>query len=159
MGDHTETIEIDFDPTIISYEQLLQIFWKSHNPCRGQSYGGRQYMSILLYHNEKQKEVAFRTMEQVNGDVQTEVSSYSKFYVAEDYHQKYYLKRYQKAMSVVQRLFPTEEEITNATLTARLNGLVKGYITMEKLKEEIRAWNLAEGNVKNVLAVLDEIRW
>jgi hypothetical protein len=48
IGNHTETLEIDFDPTIISYEEILDIFWKNHNPLRVNDYKGRQYMSLLL---------------------------------------------------------------------------------------------------------------
>lgn len=163
MGDHTETLEIDFDPTIISFEQILQLFWSSHNPTRGQSYGGRQYMSLLLYHNDHQKELAKKTKEEqerfIKAEIQTEVSPYAKFYLAEDYHQKYYLKRHKNAIEQLNRLFQTEEAFTDATLTARLNGLVKGYLTMDQLKTEIDEWDIGIENVKVLKDLVNQIRW
>jgi peptide-methionine (S)-S-oxide reductase len=163
MGDHTETIEIDFESTIISYEQILQVFWENHNPQRDQAYGGRQYMSLLLYHNETQKEVAERTKKQqgklLQGEIQTKISPYESFYLAEDYHQKYYLKRYKNAMIVLGRLLPTEETITNATVVARLNGLVRGFVTPAELKREMEGWNISEDRVRVLKDLVDEIRW
>lgn len=163
MGDHTESIEIDFDSTIISYEQILQFFWENHNPLRDQAYGGRQYMSLLLYHNETQKELVERTKKQqaklLQGEIQTEISRYSRFYLAEDYHQKYYLKRYKNALLVLGRLFQTEDSMTNATVVARLNGLVKGFVTPAELKREVESWNISEQHVRVLKDLVDEIRW
>src|SRR5262249_18399740 len=53
LGDHTETLQIDFDPTVITYEQLLEVFWHTHNPC-AQPWS-RRYMSTVFYHGESQK--------------------------------------------------------------------------------------------------------
>ena len=62
LGDHAETIEIDFDPTKTSYAALLDVFWRSHNPCSrppGSQYSGsRQYMSAVFYHGAEQKRLA-----------------------------------------------------------------------------------------------------
>jgi peptide-methionine (S)-S-oxide reductase len=97
MGDHTETIQIDYDPEIISFENILDVFWKNHNPLRS-SFGSRQYMSIILYHDDNQKELALKTKkdweDMLDGEIQTEMVPYSVFYNAEDYHQKYYLRWY-----------------------------------------------------------------
>lgn len=163
MGDHTECIEIEFDSTIISFEQILDVFWGNHNPQRDQAYGGRQYMSLLLYRNDTQKELAEKTKKQqaefLRGEIQTEISPYERFYLAEEYHQKYYLKRYKNAMMVLARLFQTEETITNATVVARLNGLVKGFVTPAELKREIEDWNISEDRVRVLKDLVDEIRW
>ena len=53
LGDHTETLQIDFDPDVITYDELLEIFWASHNP--GRKSWSRQYMAAVFYHNHKQK--------------------------------------------------------------------------------------------------------
>ena len=58
MGDHTEIIEIDFDPSMIDYCVIINIFWTHHNAKRMNQYRQRQYMSLLLYHNKEQKEKA-----------------------------------------------------------------------------------------------------
>jgi len=63
LGDHTETIEIDFDPGVISYEKLLDIFWRSHHP--GQPAWSRQYRAVIFYHGERQKALALKTRDQV----------------------------------------------------------------------------------------------
>ena len=56
LGDHTEAVAIDFDPTVISYEDLLKRFWEGHH-C-GTNFGGRQYMNAVFYHNPAQKKLA-----------------------------------------------------------------------------------------------------
>ena len=163
MDDHTETIEMDFDPTIISYEELLQLFWKNHNPLRGQFYGGRQYMSLLLYHNGTQKELVEKTKREwertLEGKIKTEIAPCEKFYRAEDYHQKYYLKRYGNAVEMLKRIFPTEADFTDATITARLNGLVKGYVTLDDIKSEIGDWHLNDDQARDLIVLVNQLSW
>jgi methionine-S-sulfoxide reductase len=94
LGDHSETIEIDYDPTVIPYRALLDVFWRSHSPTiRSWS---RQYASIIFYHSEEQKRMAeeSRTMtaSRLHGAVATEIVPYTGFTLAEDYHQKHALQ-------------------------------------------------------------------
>lgn len=163
MGDHTESIEVDFHPEIISYDELLNVFWDNHNPLRDSFYKGRQYMSLLLYHNESQKELAQKTKEKLeqslNGDIQTEIAPYSNFYVAEDYHQKYYLKRYRKAVEQVKNIFPSHKDFVNSTIAARLNGFVGGHRNLAQLKEEIEEWGLNPEESKKLVELLNDIKW
>jgi len=95
IGDHSETVQIDYDPTKISYEKLLDVFWNSHNPTIEQ--WSSQYGSIIFYHNENQKNTALASMqwkEAGSGQkIYTKVIPFSEFYLAEDYHQKYYLQQ------------------------------------------------------------------
>ena len=95
LGDHTESVEIDYDPTVISYRELLEIFWKSHDP--GSRAGSRQYMSAIFYHNEEQKKLAVESMKREEAGtrrkIYTEISPFSRFYRGEDYHQKFYLRQ------------------------------------------------------------------
>jgi peptide-methionine (S)-S-oxide reductase len=162
MGDHTETLEIDFDPKKISFEEVIEEFWKNHNPLRD-SYKGRQYMSILLYHDDTQKNVALKTKkdweEVLKGEIQTEIVPYSKFFMAEDYHQKYYLKRRQSTIDTLSTLYPTHQDLVNSTLVARLNGFVRGYGNLESIKREIRDWELGLNNQQAIINVLNSIRW
>ena len=58
LGDHTETIDVEFDPDVTSYEDMLKLFWKNHDPS---SKCSRQYMSAIFYHDEGQREAAERT--------------------------------------------------------------------------------------------------
>ena len=95
---HAEAILIEFNPEIVSYGKLLEIFWKIHDPTTLNRQGldiGNQYRSAVFYFNEKQKELAIKSKEKENkkykNKIVTEITKASKFYPAEDYHQKYYL--------------------------------------------------------------------
>ena len=108
LGDHTETVQIDYDPEKLSYDDLLKVFWSTHNPCY-RPYS-RQYASLILYHNDQQKKAALRTKQaEVNRrreKVHTEVLPLSRFYLAEDYHQKYYLQSRQVFKSHFRSIYP-----------------------------------------------------
>jgi len=91
---HAEAIQINFDPEIISYEKLLEIFFHLHDPTTLNRQGndvGTQYRSVIFYHNEKQKKTAEKTKVKVAKAV-TEIVPFTNFYKAEDYHQHYYEK-------------------------------------------------------------------
>lgn len=163
MGDHTETIQIDFDPEIITYEELLDIFWESHHPTSKSIFRDRQYMSLLMYHDDSQKQMALaskRKWEETLGkNIQTEFVPDAAFYPAEDYHQKYFLKRFKKVTAALHTLYPTEEELRDATVVARLNGFVRGRGSMEALKNEISKWGWSEKEEKETFDVLNSLRW
>ncbi|HSJ55628.1 MAG TPA: peptide-methionine (S)-S-oxide reductase, partial [Anaerolineae bacterium] len=88
LGNHAETIEIDYDPQQITYEELLELFWRSHEPAT-RPYS-RQYASIIFYHDEEQKRLAEETMareaERRGRSLYTEIVPYERFWPAEDYH-------------------------------------------------------------------------
>jgi peptide-methionine (S)-S-oxide reductase len=94
---HAEVAQITFDPMKITYEQLLEMFWKSHDPTtlnrQGADVGG-QYRSVIFYHDERQREAAERLKLQAqnmfDGPIVTEVKPLKEFYPAENYHQDYY---------------------------------------------------------------------
>jgi peptide-methionine (S)-S-oxide reductase len=96
---HAEAIQIKFDPSIITYEQLLEIFFKLHDPTTSNQQGadiGEQYRSAVFYHSDAQKEATEKVIEQFEKEkiyddpIVTEVTPFSNFYEAEDYHQDYY---------------------------------------------------------------------
>jgi len=93
LDDHTESVEIVFDPNKISYAELLKHFWQEHDPTVKHK---TQYKSIILYHNNEQKKLAeanLKEEEQKLGQkIATEIRPAQTFYRAEDYHQKYYQK-------------------------------------------------------------------
>lgn len=89
-----ESIQITFDPTIISFETLLDVFWHMHDPKTLNQQGndiGPQYRSAIFYHDEEQKRIAEASKKKVAGAV-TEIVPFTAFYPAEDYHQDYYKK-------------------------------------------------------------------
>lgn len=162
MGDHTETVEIDFDPTIISYEEILRKFWQNHYPNRG-NYKGRQYISMLRYRSGQQKEAIKKVrkeMERNLGEaIETEIAEYENFTMADERHQKYYLKRYPNTLQQLQDLFPKPELLIDSTFAARLNGFVKGYGKLRLLKNEIALWNIDEEDREVLLNKLETIKW
>src|SRR4030042_5267709 len=96
---HAEAIQIKFDPKIISYNKLLEIFWVTHDPTtltRQGSDVGTQYRSVIFYHDEEQKEKAERSKVELEKSVKlskkvvTAIEPFEKFYPAEGYHQNYY---------------------------------------------------------------------
>lgn len=95
---HAEVTQIHFDPKIISYTELLEIFWSSHNPTTLNQQGadkGTQYRSAIFYHDEKQKEIAQESMKNVapkiwQDPIVTEITAFEVFYEAENYHQNYF---------------------------------------------------------------------
>lgn len=91
---HAESIQITFDPKIISYEKLLEIFFHLHDPTTRNRQGndvGTQYRSVIFYHNKMQKKTAESAKAAIPNAV-TEIVPYTNFYKAEDYHQHYYEK-------------------------------------------------------------------
>lgn len=96
---HAEVVQIEFDPSKISYEQLLEIFWEAHDPTTMDRQGadtGSQYRSIILYQDETQKQAAQKSKQQAalkfKDPIVTEIVPLTKFYPAEDYHQHYFRK-------------------------------------------------------------------
>ncbi len=97
---HAEAIQVEYDPTITSYEELLMIFWSNHNPTTLNSQGpdvGEQYRSAVFYHTQEQEAVAQKMKEKLQDSamkrfgkkIVTEIKQASTFYKAEEYHQKY----------------------------------------------------------------------
>ena len=95
---HAETVLVAFDPTIVSYDELLRVFWQSHDPTAGRS-PGSQYRSVIFYHTPEQKKVAFESKARLEKSaanhrpVATEIVSAGPFWRAEDYHQQFEEKR------------------------------------------------------------------
>ena len=96
---HAEVVQLLYDPKKISYDELLEIFWKTHDPTTLNRQGadeGTQYRSVIYYHNDEQKKLAESYKKKLdeagafNGPIVTEISPSSTFYKAEDYHQNYY---------------------------------------------------------------------
>ena len=148
MGDHTESIEITYDPKVISYDELLDIFWESHSPT-SRPYS-RQYMSMIMYNSNTQRRAAEASLKRwerkLGGSIQTVIQEAGKFTSAEDYHQKYYLKNNGVLMDDLRKFYRREADITNSTAAARLNGYIAGHGSLEELVEEIDSFGLsAEG--------------
>ena len=100
---HTEVVRVFFDPSLVSYEELLQVFWENHDPTQGMRQGndvGTQYRSAIFVHSDEQRRLAqaSRTAyeralrDHGHGAITTEVTPAPPFYYAEEYHQQYLAK-------------------------------------------------------------------
>ncbi len=94
---HAEAVKIEFDPAKVSYEELMDVFWKIHDPTQLNRQGpdvGTQYRSAIFYFDDKQKKAAEKSKENEQNKhkktIVTQIVPASEFYPAEDYHQKYY---------------------------------------------------------------------
>jgi peptide-methionine (S)-S-oxide reductase len=96
---HAEVVQITYNPNVVSYQDLLEVFFQTHDPTTLNRQGndeGTQYRSVIFYHNETQKEIAEKIKTALNqsgafqNPIVTEISPATTFYVAEDYHQNYY---------------------------------------------------------------------
>ena len=96
---HAEVVQVTFDPNVISYEELLKIFFTAHDPTTPNRQGadvGTQYRSIILYHNEQQRLTAEKVIREVtaegiwNAPIVTKLEPFTAFYKAEPYHQEYF---------------------------------------------------------------------
>ena len=97
---HAEALQIIYNPKIITYEQLLETFWMTHDPTQKNRQGpdiGTQYRSAIFYHDKEQKQKAERSKKQKEKElgikIQTEITPAKEFYPAEEYHQKYLKKQ------------------------------------------------------------------
>lgn len=99
---HAEVVQVTYDPAIVSYEKLLEVFWQNHNPTLLNRQGpdvGSQYRSVIFYHNEQQKELAQQAIDDLTAakkypkPIVTAIVPASTFYAAEEYHQKYLQKK------------------------------------------------------------------
>jgi peptide-methionine (S)-S-oxide reductase len=100
---HAEVVLVVFDPAVVSYDELLKVFWESHDPTQGMRQGndiGTQYRSAIFTYSDVQRDAARRSLEAYQGELQragfgditTEIQPLAQFYYAEDYHQQYLAK-------------------------------------------------------------------
>ena len=96
---HAEVLQVTYAPDVISYQELLEIFWKTHDPTTLNQQGndfGTQYRSVIFTHNEEQQKLAQECKKKLDAagiwedPIVTEITPFSNFYIAEKYHQNYY---------------------------------------------------------------------
>jgi peptide-methionine (S)-S-oxide reductase len=157
IGDHTETVQVDFDPRRITYAQLLDIFWKSHNPSR-QSWS-RQYLNVIFYHDDEQRRQALESKAAVENKrgrkVKSEVLPLRSFTLAEDYHQKYLLKQHVNLKNEMTRIYPHHRDFIDSTAVARLNGYVGGNGGSAQLRREIDRLGLYEAGKRELTEIVN----
>jgi peptide-methionine (S)-S-oxide reductase len=139
LGDHSETIQIDYDPNQITYEELLGIFWDNHSPT-SRPYS-RQYASVIFTHDEEQQRLALETKAREEAErgqtIYTEIVPFTEFWLAEDYHQKHSLRQKRDLMEELTAIYPDPSDFANSTAVARVNGYLGGHGTLEQFEAEI----------------------
>jgi len=100
---HAEVVQVEFDPKIVPYEKLLEVFWSTHNPTQKNRQGpdeGTQYRSAIFYYSELQEKIAEKSIKEAQkkfkDKIATEIVKANTFYKAEEYHQKYLMKKGRK---------------------------------------------------------------
>jgi peptide-methionine (S)-S-oxide reductase len=158
LGDHSETIRIEYDPSEIPYQELLDVFWCSHSPTSRPL--SRQYMSIIFYHDEEQRKLAEASRDKLQTetglDIYTAIVPAGKFYPAEDYHQKYYLRQLDELADEYKAIYPDIGDFVRSTAVARANGYAGGYGTPDTLKEEIGSLGLSSRGIEIISGIADK---
>ncbi len=127
LGDHTEVVQVVYDPELLSYEELLETFWTNHD--WHSSAPKRQYRSVVLAHDDDQYEIARRERaaiaERTGRSPATDIERLSEFYSAEPSHQKYELRSRPTVGDELETLYG--DSFVDSTVVARLNGFVAGH--------------------------------
>ncbi|KAA9410314.1 peptide-methionine (S)-S-oxide reductase [Haloarcula hispanica] len=127
LGDHTEVVQVEYDPEAVRYEDLLAVFWANHTPFSAPR--KRQYRGVVLAHNDQQRETAKRTREELESrtgkSVETAIEALDRFYLAEGYHQKYELRSTPVVADELEDRYG--DAFVDSTVAARLNGFVAGH--------------------------------
>jgi len=132
--------QLDFDPRVLSYEELLDSIWKNRRGGRAYS---RQYMEAVFPGNAEQERIA-----RARG-ISAPIIAGARFYLAEDYHQKYYLRHDATLMRELASYTPAE--LVESTVAARLNGYVAGKATAAQLQEELPRLGLSAAANEHLL--------
>jgi len=127
LGDHTEVVQVEYDPDAVSYRALLDVVWANHDPFSAPH--KRQYRGVVLVHDDRQREVAQQTREELESrtgkSVETAIETLDRFYLAEGYHQKYELRSTPVVADELEDIYG--DAFVDSTVAARLNGFVAGH--------------------------------
>lgn len=156
MGDHTETLRVEYDPRVISYDQLLEVFWSLQDPT-AEPYL-RQYRNATFVLDEHQKQLAEQSKvalaSKTGRPVKTAIEAAGIFTDAEDYHQKYYLRRADQLMQGLRPLYDDEKSLIASTEAARVNGFLGCHGDPQTLAADVASLGLPEKTGQEFLEYL-----
>jgi peptide-methionine (S)-S-oxide reductase len=139
LGGHAEALQVDFDPAVTSFDELLDLFWQSHDAFRP-SWSG-QYRSIAFFHTPEQEAAARRSRERLAGAAgrvpATEILPGDTFWPAEQYHQKYRLQHHQELNAEYRAIYPAFVDYLDSTAVARVNGYLGGEGRADRFEQEL----------------------
>ncbi|MFP3953551.1 MAG: peptide-methionine (S)-S-oxide reductase MsrA [Candidatus Acetothermia bacterium] len=146
LGDHTESIQVDYYPEQVTFVDLVDIFWAYHNPT-SRSHSA-QYANVLYYHDTEQKKIAEESKRRIEGEldkkVHTQVKEMGRFYPAEDYHQKHRLRGSGVFFDELNSIYSNPDNFRDSTAAARLNGFLAGNGSSDYVKEIIDELGLSD---------------
>jgi peptide-methionine (S)-S-oxide reductase len=155
IGDHSESLEVVFDPKLISYEALLTEFLAAHNPC-GRANVSRQYRAAVFYANEEQRQLAELALErrvvECEGPVSTAIEPATPFALAEDYHQKYLLRRSPTVLAELTGYYPKLEDFVASTAVTRANAFLGGNGSEQRVREDSPRMGLTDEAVAQLVS-------
>jgi len=158
LDGHSEAVQMDYDPTVISYEKLLAVFWDSHDPISPA--WSTQYKAAVFFHTDEQKRLAEeskrREETRVKGRIVTEILPAGEFTWAEDYHQKYLLRSERDLLRELSAIYPKEKDFVNSTAAARINGYLDGYGTLAELQEDLPGLGLSAEATKRLTTIVSK---
>lgn len=141
LGDHTETVTLEYDPSETSYQKLLALFWRHHSPTVQRT---RQYMSAIFYHDEEQLRMAENTKSDVQASsarpIVTKILPAETFYDAENYHQKFMLRN---NSALLNSLNLDNSQIITSHVATRLNGYLAGH-KKQQFEQEWKSLGLSQ---------------
>ena len=134
----------------------MDVFWRSHDPSRGS--WSRQYRAAVFFHNEKQKMLALELKKKIEAEtgrsVATAIEPYSKFYIAEAYHQKHSLRLFPGVMREFEAIYPDINDLVKSTAVTRANGYLGGTGSCDALKKEVDGFGLSQKGKEELLSVV-----
>lgn len=143
LGRHIETVQVDFDPVRVGYDDLLRLWWEGHDAFRVPH--ARQYRSAVFWRGEDQRRAVQAFLEarreETAGDPVTSVGPLETFWLAEAYHQKYRLRQHPGLLEVFDGY--TGRRFVDSTVAARLNGIASGAGDPGLLEREISRYGLS----------------
>ena len=145
IKDHTECVQMDFDPSVVSYEKLLSVFWAGHDPTQKKAL---HYKAAVYYSNEQQRLLAESSAQEIaqklGQPIFTEVLPLGAFYRAESAEQKHFLRHRAQLWSEIEALYGQDERgLEDSTLAARLNAYSAGCGDLSVLNRELDSYNLS----------------
>lgn len=157
LGDHTEAMSIDYDPSVTSYDAMLALFWDAHRCERNNT--SRQYINALFPRNAAQAETAKVSLAAraaqlgiAESKVATEIIPIERFTYAEGYHHKYYLTRHADLRGFLERTYPSEKAFADSTAGTRLNAYLGSGVGLDwpSFLAELPSYGLPESLEANV---------
>lgn len=136
IGDHAEAVQVTFDPEVISYPELLQVFWVNHNP-RARPFA-RQYANAIFYHSDEQQRQAKEFRQARDPEATTPIIAFGEFHQAEDYHQKYYLGQTEELAGLYR------DNWLDSTAATRANAYLSGRGEPEQFERDLSQLGLDE---------------